>query len=76
MVAERLKIEGDVEIKILVDEEGKVVEALVLNGPKDLRNGAVASVRKWIYRAATKHGVPGKMWLIVTVRYTLSERPR
>lgn len=76
MIAERLKIEGDVEIKILVDEEGRVVEALVLSGHKDLRNEAATSVRKWIYRAATKRGVPGKMWLIVTVRFELSERPR
>jgi serine/threonine-protein kinase len=71
-IAERLQVQGDVEMRILVSGEGRVVKTEVLSGHRDLRNGAEASVRKWIYRPATKRGRPGMIWLIVTVRFNLS----
>jgi protein TonB len=68
--AERLRLEGDVVVALVVDEEGHVTEArLVRSDEKLLEEPALRSVRKWQYRPATKGGVPGKMHLEVTVRF-------
>jgi protein TonB len=68
--AERLRLEGDVVVALVVDEEGHVTEArLVRSDEKLLEEPALRSVRKWQYRPATKGGVPGKMHIEVTVRF-------
>lgn len=68
--AERLRLEGDVVVALVVDEEGRVTQArLVRSDEKLLEEPALRSVRKWQYRPATKGGVPGKMHIEVTVRF-------
>jgi serine/threonine-protein kinase len=71
-VAERLQIEGDVLLALVVDEDGRVTEARVLRSDdKVLEDPALRGVRKWRYRPATKLGVPGKMHIEVTVKFRL-----
>ena len=38
---------------------------------KEFKAAAVQTVRDWSYRPATRHGVPGKMVLVVDVTFTL-----
>ena len=55
---------------MLVDEDGKVVEARLQQGvaPKSGINEAVVdAVRKASFRPATKNGIPVKMWRPVVV---------
>ena len=73
-IAERQKVEGIVELNILVDEKGNVIEALLVTpagGKSGLNEAAVDNVKKRRYRPATKDGVPVKVWFPVSVRFVL-----
>src|SRR5712691_5666295 len=73
-IAERQRVEGSVELNILVDEKGNVVEALLVTpagGKSGLNEAAVDNVKKRRYRPATKDGVPVKVWFPVSVRFVL-----
>jgi TonB family protein len=73
-IAERQRVEGIVELNILVDEKGNVVEALLVTpagGKSGLNEAAVDNVKKRRYRPATKDGVPVKVWFPVSVRFVL-----
>jgi len=72
-LAVRLGVEGAVELRVLVDENGAVIDAEVVRGAKDLNEAAVASVKGWRYRPATKDGVPVRVWIPVAIRFELSE---
>jgi TonB family protein len=61
---------GRVVVLVLVDEDGKVIEARLQQGvaPKSGINEAVIeAVRKANFRPATKNGIPVKMWRPVVV---------
>jgi TonB family protein len=73
-IAERQRVEGTVELSILVDEKGNVVDAKVVTaagGRSGLNEAAVENVRRRRYRPATKDGVPVKVWYPVSVRFIL-----
>ena len=73
-IAERQRVEGTVELNILVDEKGSVVEALLVTpagGKSGLNEAAVDNVKRRRYRPATKDGVPVKVWFPVSVRFVL-----
>jgi TonB family protein len=73
-IAERQRVEGTVELNILVDEKGNVVETLLVTpagGKSGLNEAAVDNVRRRRYRPATKDGVPVKVWYPVSVRFVL-----
>jgi TonB family protein len=73
-IAERQRVEGTVELNILVDEKGNVVEALLVTpagGKSGLNEAAVDNVKRRRYRPATKDGVPVKVWFPVSVRFVL-----
>jgi TonB family protein len=73
-IAERQRVEGTVELNILVDEKGNVVEALLVTpagGKAGLNEAAVDNVKRRRYRPATKDGIPVKVWFPVSVRFVL-----
>lgn len=73
-VALRQKVEGVVELNVLVDEKGSVVDAQVVSGVAGragLNEAAVDNVKKRRYRAAMKDGVPVKVWIPVKVNFVL-----
>ena len=59
---------------MLVDERGNVADAQVLStggGKSGLPEAAADYARRWKYRAATKDGVPVKVWTEVKVVFKL-----
>lgn len=73
-LAQRQRVEGTVELNVLVDETGKVADAQVVSGPSikiGLNEAAVANVKKWKFRPATKDGVPVKVWFPVKIDFRL-----
>jgi len=75
-IALRQRLEGTVELNVLVDERGNVAETLVITGAggrAGLNEAAVESVRRRKYRPATKDGVPVKVWLPVRVQFRLPD---
>ena len=68
-VAARLNREASVDVQVLVDENGKVIDAKV-TGEKHkfgFDEAALDAARKSIFRPAAKDGVPVKMW--TTIRF-------
>jgi TonB family protein len=73
-IALRQRIEGKVDLSVLVDERGNVADAKVLSaagGKAGLNEAAVDSVRRWKFRPASKEGVNVKTWVPVSVNFVL-----
>jgi TonB family protein len=73
-IALRQRREGTVELNVLVDERGSVIEAQVVagvGGRSGLNEAAVASVKRRKYRPGLKDGVPVKVWIPVRVQFRL-----
>jgi TonB family protein len=55
----------DVRLDLLVDEKGRVVDAVVRDGepsPLGFNAVALAAARKVPFQPATRNNIPGKMW--------------
>lgn len=68
------RIEGRVDISVLVDERGAVADAKLTSGTggkAGLNEAAIENARRRRYRPATKDGVPVKVWVPVTVNFVL-----
>jgi TonB family protein len=73
-IALRQRVEGSVELNVLVDERGNVTDAQVVSGAggkAGLNEAAIENVKRWKYRPATKDGVPVKVWTSVRVQFQL-----
>lgn len=70
-IAARLQVQGTVQLRVLVDEKGKVVRVEVVSGPKELQQAALKKVNGRRYRPATRDGVPVKVWLPVSVMFKM-----
>ncbi len=73
-IALRQRVEGVVELSVLVDEKGSVADAQVVRGASSragLNEAAIESVKRRKYRPASKDGVPVKVWISVSVKFQL-----
>lgn len=68
-MAARLGTTAVVELRLLVDEMGAVLETEVLSGPQQFAKAAEQAAARWRYVPASKDGVPVKMWLLVPIRF-------
>jgi TonB family protein len=55
--AKRLKLSGRIIVKVMVDENGKVVSAQAQNGPAALREAAEAAARQATFAPVTQDGI-------------------
>ena len=55
--AKRLKAKGRITVRVIVDEEGKVVSAQALNGVAVLREAAEEAARKAVFTPVIKDGI-------------------
>jgi TonB family protein len=73
-IALRQRVEGTVELNVLVDDKGTVVDAQIVSGAAGkagLNEAALENVKKRRYRPATKEGVAVKVWVPVRVQFKL-----
>jgi TonB family protein len=73
-IALRQRVEGTVELNVLVDENGAVTDAQIVSGAggrSGLDEAALENVKKRRYRPATKDGVAVKTWIPVRVQFKL-----
>lgn len=66
--AREKKIEGRVILDILIDKEGRVRQATVVDGEEIFRKGALQAIKKFLFRPANVDGGP----VAVKIRYTLN----
>jgi TonB family protein len=67
------RIQGDVVCEILIDQEGKVVEAKILGGPPELHAAALAAVRQWTFKPTLLNGKPVRVIGEITFRFNLAK---
>jgi TonB family protein len=73
-LAERQRVEGTVELNVLVDEKGAVSDVQVVTGAggrSGLNEAAMDYARRQRYRPATKDGVLVKVWMPLRVKFEL-----
>lgn len=66
-------IQGEVELKVIVDKQGNVAHLYVVSGPEKLVPAAVEGVKQWKYRPYRLNGFPVEVETKVTVNFTLAE---
>src|SRR5215203_1618431 len=69
--ARRLKVSGRVTVKVVVDENGKVISALAIDGPLPLREAAEAAARQAVFTPTTKDGITVKVAGVLTYDFVL-----
>jgi len=71
--ARRMGYEGIVMLKVLVDENGRVDNLMLLksSGYTVLDGAALSAVKKWLFEPGTEGGIKKKMWVKIPVRFDL-----
>ena len=71
-LARRVRAQGIVELRIIVDADGDVADVTGVKGlPHGLTDEAVRAVRQWKYRPAMVDGTPVESSLDVAVQFKL-----
>jgi protein TonB len=63
--ARTMGVYGKVEVRIIISDNGTVVEATAISGHKTLRQAAEAAALQWVYKPATRNGLPVKTEAVV-----------
>jgi len=74
VIAQASRTEGDVELKVTVDEHGRVTEVTVLGGHPLLVPAAVAAVRGWVYQPTRINDQPVPVEGYIVVKFRLGRR--
>jgi TonB family protein len=72
--AKKARLEGEVKVKITVDEKGRVVKAAALNGDPILQEAAVKAAFKWRFEPTLLYGIPVKVVGQISFNFTLQEK--
>ena len=73
-VARAAKIEGVVILEATIDERGVVTDARVLRSVPLLDAAALAALKQWRYTPTLLNGVPVRVLMTVTFRFSLGDR--
>jgi len=66
-------IQGAVQAEIVIDHEGAVTDARIVNSIPLLDEAALKAVREWRYEPTIVNGRPVPVRMVVTVNFTLSQ---
>lgn len=69
--AREAKAEGDVVLKIVIDEQGRVRNPTVAksSGNADLDRSALETIAQWTFQPATLEGKPVAVYFTITIRF-------
>ena len=70
--AKKMNAYGPVEVRIIISQEGNVIEATAISGHLALRSAAMEAARKWFFKPTTVDGVPVKVESMLTFVFTRS----
>jgi periplasmic protein TonB len=70
-LAKQIRVEGSVNIQILVDEQGKVISAQVMSGSPMLSPAAREAAMRARFTPTTLNGVPVKIQGVITYNFRL-----
>jgi TonB family protein len=69
--AKKLRAGGPVQVQVTIAEDGRVMEAFVLNGHPLLRYAALEAARRWTFAPTTLSKVPVKVQGVLTFNFIL-----
>jgi len=72
-LAKQIGVEGEVVLKVIVDDTGDVKRAEVVSGHPLLRAAALETVREWRYRPSYLNGRATESENLVTVNFSLTK---
>jgi TonB family protein len=67
--AKTMGVSWKVEVKVVISESGRVIEATAVSGHVALRAAAEAAARQWVYKPATLDGVPMRTERLLTFTF-------
>jgi protein TonB len=70
-VANNAGVEGTVLVRVLVGKNGRVKEAIVVEGHPMLEDAALASARSAVFRPALQRHRPVEVWVMVPITFRL-----
>ena len=68
-VARQLRLTGDVEVDVTIDEEGKVEDAKVVKGNAVFSAATVDAVKKWAFKPIQVQGKASKVLTTLTFSF-------
>lgn len=71
--AKQDRVQGTVQLDVVIDKEGHVEQVSVLAGPEPLIQAAVDAVKQWTYKPTLLNGEPVKVETTVNVNFTLAQ---
>lgn len=71
VMAKQVKAAGAVQVQVTISEQGRVIEAAVLNGHPLLRNAALEAAKQWIFTPTRLSQVPVKVQGVLTFNFKL-----
>jgi protein TonB len=75
-VAMQARVQGVVILDVIIDEQGRIIEARVLRSIPLLDQAALDAVRQWEYAPTMLNGAPVPVKMTVTVNFTLAPEPQ
>jgi protein TonB len=70
-IARKNRIGGLVQVQVLISEDGRVMEAFIVNGHPLLRNAVIEAARRWIFAPTTLSKVPVKVQGVLSFNFML-----
>lgn len=64
-------VEGQVIVRAIVDENGRVIRVFVIDGPALFHEAAAEAVRQALFKPALQNGRPVRVWVSIPIRFTL-----
>ena len=72
-LARQARIEGQVQVDAVLDEQGNVIEMKVVSGPPLLYQAALDALKKWKYQPTYLNDQPIAVQMLVTVTFVLGQ---
>lgn len=69
-IAKQINAAGEVQVEIMVDENGRVIEAKAISGPTVFRVAAEEAARKWVFKPTLLDGAPVRQKGTLTFVFT------
>jgi protein TonB len=73
LLARQARIQGQVEIDAILDEQGNVIDMKVVSGPPLLYQAALDALKKWKYEPTYLNDQPIAVEMIVTITFQMGQ---
>jgi TonB family protein len=73
MAAKKLKLKGNIDVRVSISATGRVTAAKATNGPLILRAAAEEAASQWVFKPSTLKGVPVETEIVLTFEFKAPE---